>query len=148
VVSHVKIDPAPPQPIVFFLTDGHPTVGETDSTVILDNVLKANVDSMAAAIFSLAFGRQADFQMLKLLSLQNNAFARKIYVAADASLQLEGFYKEVGIQCVCVSTSIAALFFKNKIAYKAVIESRVRKVVHAFLSAGNTFSNTDIEVLE
>ena len=82
------------QPLVFFLTDGHPTVGETDSGVILGNVKKAN-EECEAAIFSLAFGRLADFQMLKLLSLQNNAFARKIYVAADASLQLEGFYKEV-----------------------------------------------------
>ena len=82
------------QPLVFFLTDGHPTVGETDSGAILENVKKANEDC-DAAIFSLAFGRMADFQMLKLLSLQNNAFARKIYVAADASLQLEGFYKEV-----------------------------------------------------
>ena len=83
-----------PQPIIFFLTDGHPTVGEVDSAAILSNVLEANADS-DAAIFSLAFGRLADYEMLKLLSLQNNAFARKIYVAADASLQLEGFYKEV-----------------------------------------------------
>ena len=33
--------------------------------------------------------------MLRLLSVQNNGFARKIYTAADASLQMEGFYKEV-----------------------------------------------------
>lgn len=47
------------------------------------------------AIFSLAFGRKTDFEMLKTLSLQNNGFARKIYSASDANLQLEGFYKEV-----------------------------------------------------
>ena len=62
------------QPMVFFLTDGHPTVGETDTLAILDNV------------FSLAFGRRTDFQMLRLLSVQNHGFARKIYTAADASL--------------------------------------------------------------
>ena len=71
------------QPMVFFLTDGHPTVGETDTLAILDKV------------FSLAFGRRTDFQMLRLLSVQNHGFARKIYTAADASLQMAGFYKEV-----------------------------------------------------
>lgn len=82
------------QPMIFFLTDGHATSGETDNQKILGNVRAANRNSFAP-VFSLAFGRQADFQLLKVLSLQNNAFARKIYVAADASLQLEGFYKEV-----------------------------------------------------
>jgi hypothetical protein len=38
----------------------------------------------------LAFGIKTDFDMLKTLSLQNYGFARKIYTAADASLQLEG----------------------------------------------------------
>ena len=48
---------------------------------------------LSAPIFSLAFGRRTDFNMLRLLSVQNNGFARKIYTAADASLQMEGFYK-------------------------------------------------------
>ncbi len=38
----------------------------------------------------MAFGIKTDFDMLKTLSLQNYGFARKIYTAADASLQLEG----------------------------------------------------------
>ena len=82
------------QPMVFFLTDGHPTVGVTDTLQILDNIKKANTN-IGAPIFSLAFGRRTDFQMLRLLSVQNFGFARKIYTAADASLQMEGFYKEV-----------------------------------------------------
>lgn len=80
--------------MIIFLTDGHATSGERVTEKILENVRKANHRSQAP-VFSLAFGRQADFKMLRILSLQNNAFARKIYVAADASLQLEGFYKEV-----------------------------------------------------
>ena len=43
----------------------------------------------------LSFGRFADFSLMKTLSLQNYAFTRKIYIAADAALQLEGIYKEV-----------------------------------------------------
>ena len=80
--------------MVFFLTDGHPTVGVTDTLQILDNIKTAN-SNIGAPIFSLAFGRRTDFQMLRLLSVQNNGFARKIYTAADASLQMAGFYKEV-----------------------------------------------------
>merc|ERR1719273_2309612 len=82
------------QPMVLFLTDGHPTVGETDTQRILHNVKKANMDTKTA-VFSLAFGRKTDFSMLRLLSVQNFGFARKIYTAADANLQLEGFYQEV-----------------------------------------------------
>ena len=82
------------QPMVLFLTDGHPTVGETDTLKILQNVKKTNADTKTA-VFSLAFGRKTDFSMLRLLSVQNFGFARKIYTAADASLQLEGFYQEV-----------------------------------------------------
>ena len=80
--------------MVFFLTDGHPTVGVTDTMEILENIKTAN-SNIGAPIFSLAFGRRTDFQMLRLLSVQNYGFARKIYTAADASLQMEGFYKEV-----------------------------------------------------
>ena len=35
---------------------------------------------------------KTDFGMLKTLSIQNYGFARKIYTAADASLQLEGIF--------------------------------------------------------
>ena len=41
--------------------------------------------------------------MLRLLSVQNNGFARKIYTAADASLQMEGFYKAGGMIVIGVT---------------------------------------------
>ena len=52
------------QPMVFFLTDGHPTVGVTDTLQILDNIKTAN-SRIGAPLFSLAFGRRTDFQMLR-----------------------------------------------------------------------------------
>ena len=99
IVTHVRqrgivFEKENNQPMIFFLTDGHATAGETDTEKILSNVQRAN-DKNETAIFCLAFGRHADFDLLKVMSLQNNGFARKIYVAADASLQLQGFYKEV-----------------------------------------------------
>lgn len=63
--------------MILFLTDGRATEGETDNEVILSNV-RGNNSVVDAAIFCLAFGRQADFGLLKMLSLQNNAFARKV----------------------------------------------------------------------
>lgn len=86
--------------MVLFLTDGHPTVGETDTVKILNNIQRAN-EATETPVFSLAFGRKTDFSMLRLLSVQNFGFARKIYTAADASLQLEGFYKEVSRWGAC-----------------------------------------------
>ena len=35
------------------------------------------------------------FPPVQKLSLQNKGFARKIYEASDAALQLEGFYREI-----------------------------------------------------
>ncbi|XP_033746543.1 inter-alpha-trypsin inhibitor heavy chain H3-like [Pecten maximus] len=80
-------------PIVIFLTDGEPTAGETNVNKILANIKARNTDGVP--LFSLSFGEGADFDFLKRLSLQNNGFARKIYEASDADIQLTGFYDEV-----------------------------------------------------
>lgn len=80
--------------MIIFLTDGQPTVGITNLPSIQRNIRNAN-EELSIPIFSLAFGIESDFSFLKRLSLQNFGFARKIYEAADAKLQLEGFYKEI-----------------------------------------------------
>lgn len=46
-------------------------------------------------IFSLSFGDGADRAFLQQISLKNQGFARHIYEAADAHLQLENFYKQI-----------------------------------------------------
>lgn len=56
-------------------------------------ITSANVDEVP--IFSLSFGDGADRDFLEKLSLKNQGFARHIYEGADASLQLEEFYKYV-----------------------------------------------------
>ena len=81
------------QPLIIFLTDGQPSSGVTDPAKIQANVRSRNRRGLA--IFSLAFGTGADFDMLQKLSLQNHGFARKIYEGGDAANQLEGFYYEV-----------------------------------------------------
>jgi len=81
------------QPMIFFLTDGHATAGVTEDDAIL--ALVANANAGNAPIFCLAFGRQADVDLLRLLAARSRGLTRRIYVAADAALQLEGFYREV-----------------------------------------------------
>lgn len=79
-------------PLVIFLTDGEPTVGETAGDTILTNAKKA---LGSASLFGLAFGDDADFPLLKRLALDNGGVARMVYEDADAALQLKGFYDEV-----------------------------------------------------
>ena len=43
-------------------------------------------------IFSVVFGRGADFDLLKGISESNNGFVKRVYEDGDASLQLEDFY--------------------------------------------------------
>ncbi|XP_076106059.1 inter-alpha-trypsin inhibitor heavy chain H3-like isoform X1 [Mytilus galloprovincialis] len=80
-------------PVIIFLTDGDPTAGETDTAKILNSIQGRN--TRGVPIFSLAFGENADYNFMKKMSAQNNAFCRKIYEASDATLQLTGFYDEV-----------------------------------------------------
>ena len=79
--------------MIFFLTDGNPTAGEVNAEKIAKNVLNANKGKVA--IFSLAFGEGADYDSLKSLSAQNLGFARKIYEASDAALQVSSLYNEI-----------------------------------------------------
>ncbi|XP_023341338.1 inter-alpha-trypsin inhibitor heavy chain H4 [Eurytemora carolleeae] len=114
--------------MIFFLTDGHPTQGVTDTVQILENVREANKDTKAA-IFSLAFGMHTDFGMLKTLSVQNYGFARKIYTASDASLQLEGLYKEV-------SSPILSQVEFNYLDSSLLTQSITETVFHTFYQGG------------
>lgn len=45
------------EPIIIFLTDGDPTVGETDPTRIINHLTEKNSGKNKATIFSLAFGK-------------------------------------------------------------------------------------------
>ena len=130
IVTHVKQKGIlkDVQPMVFFLTDGHPTVGVTDTQEILTNVKKAN-KLIQTPIFSLAFGRDTDFQMLRLLSVQNFGFARKIYAASDASLQLEGLYKEV-------SSPILSNVSFNYLDSSILTQSLTDTAFHTFYQGG------------
>ncbi|RZC39131.1 inter-alpha-trypsin inhibitor heavy chain H4-like, partial [Asbolus verrucosus] len=83
------------QPIIVFLTDGEPTVGETVPDKIISSIVEINSGANRSPIFSLSFGDGADRDFLQKISLKNLGFARHIYEAADASLQLQEFYLQI-----------------------------------------------------
>ncbi|XP_060571367.1 inter-alpha-trypsin inhibitor heavy chain H3-like [Ruditapes philippinarum] len=82
-------------PVIVFLTDGEATSGVTNTDTILMNLRKVN--ELEIPVFSLAFGENADYDIVKKISIQNNGLGRKIYEASDAAMQIEGFYKEISV---------------------------------------------------
>jgi len=81
-------------PMIILLTDGEPSEGVKSTESILANVKAANSGGQVS-VYCLSFGFDADFPFLKRMSAQNQAFARKIYEASDATLQLKGFFTEI-----------------------------------------------------
>ncbi|KAG9477723.1 hypothetical protein GDO78_012962 [Eleutherodactylus coqui] len=80
-------------PLIIFLTDGEATSGVTASTRILQNAQNALKGTIS--LFCLAFGEDADYNLMRRLSLENRGIARRIYEYSDATLQLKGFYDEI-----------------------------------------------------
>lgn len=48
-----------------------------------------------STIFTLAFGSEPDYHFLEKLAKRNEGYARQIYEAFDASLQMQDFFQEI-----------------------------------------------------
>lgn len=81
------------QPLVMLLTDGQPTDMSTYS--IITGITEFNTNTKRSPIFALSFGDDVDKEFLQKLAVHNSGFSRHIYDEADASLQLEGFYRQI-----------------------------------------------------
>nr|XP_057921749.1 inter-alpha-trypsin inhibitor heavy chain H5 isoform X3 [Doryrhamphus excisus] len=80
--------------LIVFLTDGRPTVGESQSTAILGNTRSAVQEKFC--IFTIGIGNNVDYKLLERMSLENCGMTRRIHEEAHASAMLKGFYKEIG----------------------------------------------------
>ncbi|KAK1166964.1 inter-alpha-trypsin inhibitor heavy chain H5-like [Acipenser oxyrinchus oxyrinchus] len=80
--------------LIIFLTDGRPTVGETQSSVILSNTKEAVQEQ--SCLFSIGIGNDVDYRLLERMALENCGMMRRIYEDADARTMLKGFYDEIG----------------------------------------------------
>eukprot|EP00057_Strongylocentrotus_purpuratus_P013565 XP_011668039.1 PREDICTED: inter-alpha-trypsin inhibitor heavy chain H4-like [Strongylocentrotus purpuratus] len=79
--------------MIIVLTDGIPSVGVTDPQEILDNAREAIAGEHS--LYTLGFGRLADFDLLVKLAYENDGIARMIYEDASAAEQLRDFYLEL-----------------------------------------------------
>merc|ERR1719445_1307461 len=86
--------PGDVRPMIIFLTDGLPSSGETNNEAIKRNIKEANRD-LDIPIFSIGFGRDLDFTLIKEISEQANSFSKRIYEGSDAALQLEDFFAQI-----------------------------------------------------
>uniref|UniRef100_A0A8C9B952 Inter-alpha-trypsin inhibitor heavy chain 4 n=1 Tax=Phocoena sinus TaxID=42100 RepID=A0A8C9B952_PHOSS len=85
--------PAGSVTLIILLTDGDPTVGETNPSKIQKNVQEA-IDGQHS-LFCLGFGFDVSYAFLEKLALDNGGLARRIYEDSDSALQLQDFYQEV-----------------------------------------------------
>ncbi|KAF2887611.1 hypothetical protein ILUMI_18562 [Ignelater luminosus] len=90
-----KSDEVDRQPILVFLTDGDPTVGLRSAEKITNKISEFNAEARKSPIFALSFGRGADKSFLQKLAIRNSGFAKHIYEASDAALQLQDFYRQI-----------------------------------------------------
>ncbi|MCK4236898.1 MAG: VWA domain-containing protein, partial [Candidatus Krumholzibacteria bacterium] len=79
--------------MIIFLTDGAPTVGETDDDDILKNVKKRN--SKDARIFSFGVGYDVNTYLLDNLSLGNGGMAEYIKPEESIELKVTSFFSKV-----------------------------------------------------
>ncbi|XP_070246854.1 inter-alpha-trypsin inhibitor heavy chain H4-like [Myotis yumanensis] len=79
--------------LLLLLTDGDPTVGETNPKKIQRNVQEAIGGQYS--LFCLGFGFDVSYAFLEKLARDNGGLARRIYEDSDSALQLQDFYQEV-----------------------------------------------------
>jgi uncharacterized protein YegL len=80
-------------PTLVLLTDGEPTAGVTDAGQIRANLRAHN--GAAASVYTLAFGSQADFDLLQAIALENGGAVQRIWIDKDAGDQIRGFYDSI-----------------------------------------------------
>ncbi|XP_070246841.1 inter-alpha-trypsin inhibitor heavy chain H4-like [Myotis yumanensis] len=79
--------------LLLLLTDGDPTVGQTNPRKIQKNVQEAIGGQYS--LFCLGFGFDVSYAFLEKLARDNGGLARRIYEDSDSALQLQDFYQEV-----------------------------------------------------
>jgi uncharacterized protein YegL len=80
-------------PMIFFLTDGCPTSGVTNTDTIRANVRSANTKGVR--IYTLGFGYNVNFPFLKAMALENKGYGVRVNADGDAGKQMIGYYDRI-----------------------------------------------------
>lgn len=78
--------------IIFFLTDGEPTVGETNTPTILDNVKKANDNNR---IFIFGVGFDVNIHFLDKMGLENKGVAEYVRPEENIEVKVSNLFSKV-----------------------------------------------------
>jgi Ca-activated chloride channel family protein len=81
--------------MLVFLTDGEPTVGETDVDQIIKNVTAKNAQ-LNARIFCFGVGYDVNTTLLDTLSGQNGGFSTYVELGESIETEIAQFYEKVG----------------------------------------------------
>lgn len=79
--------------LVLFITDGRPTVGETDQTQILEEVRARNKG--AARVFAFGVGEDLNTHLLDLLTEQNGGVTSYVQEGKEIETRISRFYDKV-----------------------------------------------------
>jgi Ca-activated chloride channel family protein len=79
---------------VIFLTDGLPTVGETNTAVIIDHTNSVNSD-VNARIFCFGVGDDVDYDFIDRLSRENGGYTANVAPNEDLEQPLSDFYSKI-----------------------------------------------------
>ncbi len=78
--------------VVIFVTDGLPTVGETDTTKLLDQVARAHAH---VRIFSFGVGTKVNTRLLDGIADRTYAFSQYVGDREDLEIKLSGFFSRI-----------------------------------------------------
>ncbi|CAJ0957919.1 unnamed protein product, partial [Mesorhabditis belari] len=111
-------------PTIVFLTDGKATVGMRTSDEILE-ILPAEIDFPIQCI---AFGRNADYGLLKQISANHHGFAKRIFENAESDVQIAGFYNELAVPLM---KEIKVKYLDNQIDVGSVVNADESRMIFA-----------------
>ncbi|MCC6625177.1 MAG: VWA domain-containing protein [Deltaproteobacteria bacterium] len=79
--------------LVLFVTDGRPTVGDTDTKVILEHVRKKNAGK--ARIFVLGVGEDLNTHLCDLVAQENGGTSHYVRPSEDVMVAIGGLYEQI-----------------------------------------------------
>ena len=92
-ISNRKADNRPF--FVIFLTDGKPTIGETDGDVILEEFDKKNTGN--TRVFTVGIGTEINTHFLDKLVEKTNAYRTYVLPEEDIEIKISGFFTKIAL---------------------------------------------------
>ncbi len=102
---------------IIFLTDGEPTVGETNPKRIVGNIKAANVNEWK--LFCFGVGYDVDANLLDQLASDSRAVASYVRPGEDVEMRVSSFFAKIsnpamtGIRLVCDDNRLSQVFPRN-----------------------------------